>query len=174
MQGSLNGRRLLSLVLEVALLGILVAAFFVRTPQVSGRSMAPQIASGEYVLIDTLAYRFGAPARGDVIAFRRNEDPSEGIEPSIYIKRVIGLAHDRITIVDGIVSVNGKPLAEPYVVFRDRRSYPPIVVPAGSLYVLGDNRADSEDSRDFGCISERAVIGKAVAGVWPPDALHAL
>lgn len=170
----LNGRRLLSLVLEGALLCVLVAAFFVRTPQVSGRSMAPQISSGEYVLIDTLAYRLGPPARGDVIAFRRDEDPASGIEPSIYIKRIIGLPHDHIVITDGIVSVNGKRLAEPYVVFRDRRSYPPVVVPAGSLYVLGDNRADSEDSRDFGCIAERAIIGKAVAGIWPPDALHEL
>lgn len=174
MSGLLNGRRLLSLVLEVALLCVLVAAFFVRTPQVSGRSMAPQISSGEYVLIDTLAYRFGSPARSDVIAFRRNEDPASGIEPSIYIKRVIGLPHDRIAITDGIVYVNGKRLSEPYVVYRDHRSYPPLVVPAGSLYVLGDNRADSEDSRDFGFISERAVIGKAIAGIWPPDALHGL
>lgn len=169
-----SGRRVFALVLELALLGVLVAAFFVRTPQVSGRSMAPQIASGEYVLIDTLAYRFAAPARGDVIAFRRNEDPASGIEPSVYIKRIIGLPGDRVVIQDGIVSVDGHPLSEPYVVFRDRRSFPALVVPAGSLYVLGDNRADSEDSRFFGCVPENAVIGKALAGIWPPQALHAL
>ena len=166
-----NGRRLLSLALELALLCVLVAAFFVRTPQVSGHSMAPQIASGEYVLIDTLAYRFSAPARGDIIAFRLDADPSTGIEPSTYIKRVIGLPHDRVFIRDGTVFVNGSALAEPYVRFGDRRSFPEIVVPAGSLYVLGDNRADSEDSRAFGCVAEGSVIGRAVAGIWPPQLL---
>lgn len=164
-----NGRRLLSLMLEVALLCVLVAAFFVRTPQVSGRSMAPQISSGEYVLIDTLAYRFAAPARGEIVAFRLDRDPDSGIEPSTYIKRVIGLPRDRILVRDGTVYVNGSALSEPYVRFRDHRSFPLVVVPAGSLYVLGDNRADSEDSRAFGCIQERAVIGRAVAGIWPPQ-----
>ena len=169
----LNGRRLLSLILEVALLCVLAAAFFVRTPQVSGRSMAPQIRSGEYVLIDTLAYHFASPSRGDVIAFRRN-DPSAGIEPSVYIKRVIGVPGDRVAIRAGRVYVNGSPLAEPYVRFRDRQTFAPIVVLAGDLYVLGDNRADSEDSRAFGCISEQSVIGKALAGIWPPQALRGL
>jgi len=166
-----NGRRLASLALEVALLCVLVAAFFVRTPQVSGRSMAPQIVSGEYVLIDTLTYHFKAPARGDIVAFRRDEDPAEGIEPSVYIKRIIGLPGDRIVIRDGSVYVNGTALSEPYVRFRDRRSFPQVVVPAGALYVLGDNRADSEDSRAFGCVTVRSVIGKAIAGIWPPQSL---
>lgn len=165
---------MVSLVVEVALLCVLAAAFFIRTPQVSGRSMAPQIASGEYVLIDTLTYRFRPPARGDVIAFRRNEDPAQGAEPSIYIKRVIGLPHDRVVIRSGTVYVNGKALSEPYVRFRDPGSYPLVVVPAGELFVLGDNRADSEDSRAFGCIRESAVIGRALAGIWPPDALREL
>ncbi|HUY41376.1 MAG TPA: signal peptidase I [Candidatus Dormibacteraeota bacterium] len=168
----LNGRRLLSLILEIALLCILLFAFFVRTPQVSGRSMAPGISSGEYVLIDTLAYRFSRPARGDIVAFRRSDDPSAG--PSIYIKRIIGLPGDRVAIRDGIVYVDAKRLSEPYVRYRDAHSFSPIVVPAGALYVLGDNRADSEDSRAFGCIPETAVIGRALAGIWPPQALRGL
>ncbi len=167
----LNGRRVLSLILEIAVLCILVAAFFVRTPQVSGRSMAPQISSGEYVLIDTLAYKIGAPARGDIVAFRRNEDPADGMEPTTYIKRVIGLPGDRVVIRSGTVYVNGTALVEPYVRFRDHASFATVTVPPGELYVLGDNRADSEDSRVFGCISERSVIGKALAGIWPPRAV---
>jgi signal peptidase I len=170
----MNARRILGLMLEVALLCVLAAAFFIRTPQVSGRSMAPQIASGEYVLIDTLTYRFRPPQRGDIVAFRRVADPAQGIEPSIYIKRVIGTAGDTIAIRRGVVYRNGRALAEPYVRFRDRNSYPAIVVPRGELYVLGDNRADSEDSRAFGCISERTVIGRALAGIWPPAALRGL
>ncbi len=167
----LSWRWLLSLVLEIALLCALIAAFFVRTPQVLGLSMAPQIASGEYVLIDTLTYRFRAPARGDVVAFRHS-DP--GTEPSTYIKRVIGLPGDVVTILRGTVFVNGKPLSEPYVKFRDRRSFPAVRVPPHTLYVLGDNRIDSEDSRAFGCIPESALIGRAVAGIWPPQAVRPL
>ncbi len=166
----LSGRRLLGAILEVALLCVLAGAFFVRTPQVSGHSMAPQIFSGEYVLIDTLAYRFGSPARGDIVAFRRSDDPATD-GPTTYIKRVIGLPGDRITIRAGVVYVNGKALAEPYVRFQDRRSFATVVVPPKSLYVLGDNRVDSEDSRAFGPILESSVIGTAVAGLWPPQIL---
>lgn len=165
----LNGRRLLGAILEVTLLGVLIAAFFVRTPQVSGRSMAPQIFSGEYVLIDTLAYRFGSPARGDIVAFRRSDASSDG--PSTYIKRVIGLPGDRVEIRQGVVYVNGKSLPEPYVRFQDRRSFATVTVPPHSLYVLGDNRIDSEDSRAFGPIPESSIIGRAVAGIWPPQIL---
>lgn len=167
----LSWRWLLSLLLEITLLCALLAAFFVRTPQVLGFSMAPQIASGEYVMIDTLTYRFRSPARGDIIAFRHG-DP--GSEPSTYIKRVIGLPGDVVAISQGVVFVDGKRLPEPYVAFRDKRSFPPLRVPAHALYVLGDNRVDSEDSRAFGCVPESDVIGRAVAGVWPPQAVHPL
>ncbi len=155
--------------MQVAILAALLAAFFVRFPQVSGRSMAPQIDSGERVVIDTLAYRFGAPQRGDIIAFRHDGNP-----PEIFIKRVIGLPGDRIRIRQGIVYVNGQRLFEPYVRYRDDRSLPSITVPPGMLYVLGDNRVVSEDSRMFGPVPERDVIGKAVAALWPADRLGAL
>jgi signal peptidase I len=168
----LSWRWLVNLFLELALLCVLVTAFFIRTPQVSGLSMAPQIASGEYVLIDTLSYKFVRPARGDVIAFRHSTDPES--DGSIFIKRVIGLPGDRVSIDRGNVYVNGKRLDEPYVEFHDDRSYPLVVVPEGALYVLGDNRADSEDSRYFGCIPEQSVIGRALAGIWPPQSLRAL
>lgn len=124
--------------------------------------MEPRIESGEYVLIDTLAYHFGKPARGDIVAFRHGDDP-----PSVFIKRVIGLPGDRIKIRQGTVYVNGARLDEPYIRFHDTNSFVPTVVPAQSLYVLGDNRADSEDSRVFGSVPEQSLIGKAVAGIWP-------
>lgn len=168
----LSWRWLMNLFLELALLCVLAAAFFIRTPQVSGLSMAPQIASGEYVLIDTLTYKFERPARGDVIAFRHSTDP--GMDGSIYIKRVIGLPGDRVVVDRGNVYINGKRLDEAYVAFHDDRSYPAVVVPKGALYVLGDNRADSQDSRIFGCIPEQSIIGRALAGIWPPQSLRAL
>ncbi len=140
-----------------------------RTPQVSGLSMAPRIASGEYVLINTVAYRVGRPERGDVVAFRH-----ERSAPSVYLKRVIGLPGDRVQIRNGIVFVNGNRLREPYVRYPDGRSFKPLTVPDGELYVLGDNRANSDDSRFWGFVGEPEVIGKAIAGIWPLRRLGSL
>ncbi len=155
--------------LQLAVLCLLVAAFFVRLPQVSGRSMEPLIHSGEYVLINTFAFRFAAPRRGEVVAFRHEGDARE-----VFIKRVIGLPGDRIRIDRGRVYVDGIKRGEPYVQDPDDRSVPGIVVPPASVYVLGDNRANSEDSRAFGPVSDDRLIGRAVAGVWPPSMLGAL
>ena len=140
-----------------------------RTPQVSGLSMAPRIASGEYVLINTVAYRLGHPERGDIVAFKH-----ERSAPSVYLKRIIGLPGDRIAIVHGAVFVNGSKLDEPYVRYPDTRSFGAVTVPKGALYVLGDNRANSDDSRFWGFVDGPQVIGKAIAGIWPLKAMGSL
>jgi signal peptidase I len=152
--------------LQLAVLSLLIAAFFMRLPEVSGLSMEPHIHSGEYVLINTFAYRFGGPHRGEIVAFRH-----EGDDRQVFIKRVIGLPGDRIAIDRGRVSVNGAKLDEPYVRDPDDRSFAEITVPGGSVYVLGDNRANSEDSRSFGAVGDEDLVGRAVAGVWPPHLL---
>jgi signal peptidase I len=158
----LHLRPLAGLALQIAVLGILVAAFFLRTPQVSGFSMAPHISSGEYVLINTLAYRFGPPKRGDILAFHH-----EGVTPETYIKRVVALPGDHIRVDRGAVYLNGLRLDEPYVRYPDTRSFAEIAVPPHTVYVLGDNRANSEDSRFFGPVPDSDVTGKALAGIWP-------
>jgi signal peptidase I len=162
-------RSLASLVLQLAILGVLIAAFFIRFWQVSGPSMSPHVSSGEFVVINTLAYRFHTPARGDIVTFRH-----DGVTPELYIKRVIGIPGDRIRIDRGVVYVNGARLAEPYVQFPDARSEAEITVPPDDVYVLGDNRAVSEDSRAFGPVPEDELTGKAVAGIWPLPALGVL
>ncbi len=154
---------------QLAVLALLIAAFFVRLPQVSGLSMEPHILSGEYVLINTFAYRLGQPRRGEIVAFRH-----EGDARAIFIKRVVGLPGDRVRIVRGQVFLNGSRLDEPYVQHADDRSFAETTVPAASVYVLGDNRAESEDSRFFGPVSEDRLIGRAVAGIWPPRMLGGL
>jgi signal peptidase I len=149
---------------QLAVLAALVAAFFVRLPQVSGLSMEPHIRSGEYVLINTFA-----PQRGDIVAFRH-----EGDARAVFIKRVIGVPGDRIRVDRGTVYVNGVKLDEPYVQHNDGRTFPEITVPTTSVYVLGDNRAESEDSRFFGPVNDDRLVGRAVAGVWPPRMLGGL
>jgi len=153
-----------SVTLQVALLGIFLLIFFSRAPVVSGLSMEPRIANGEHVLIDTLSFRFRAIERGEIIAFRH-----DATTPIVYLKRVIGLPGDRIEIVDGRVMRNGVVLNEPYVRYPDHRSFPAVTVPPGMLYVLGDNRADSDDSRAWGFVASSEVIGQALMVVWPPE-----
>ena len=158
-----KARTLVSLSAQVVLLMLIAAAFFVRTPQVDGLSMEPRVHAGEFVLINTLAYRFGPVRRGDVVAFRHDAP-----NPETYIKRVVGLPGERASVRDGVVTIDGRRLDEPYVRFPDRRSSPPVTVPASAYYVLGDNRADSDDSRSWGVLSANDVVGKALVGIWPP------
>ena len=166
MLGVAKARTVVSLSAQVALLLLIAAAFFVRTPHVDGMSMEPRVHPGEIVVINTLAYRFRPIRRGDVVAFRHDAP-----NPETYIKRVVALPGERVAIRDGVVTVDGRAIAEPYVRFRDRRSAPPVVVPPHAYYVLGDNRADSDDSRDWGVLREGDVVGRAVASVWPPRLL---
>ncbi len=162
-------RSFASLTLQLAVLALLIAAFFLRLPQVSGLSMEPHIRSGEYVAINTFAYRFAAPRRGDIVAFRRDNDAR-----GVFIKRVIGIPGDRVAIERGRVYVNGAQLEEPYVEHGDDRSVATMTVPPRTVYVLGDNRAASEDSRIFGPVSDDRLMGRAIAGVWPPRMLGGL
>jgi signal peptidase I len=98
-----------------------------------------------------------------VVAFRHDAP-----NPETYIKRVVGLPGERVGVRDGVVTIDGRRLSEPYVRFPDRRSAPPVTVPANAYYVLGDNRADSDDSRSWGVLSAKDVVGRALVGIWPP------
>jgi signal peptidase I len=158
--------RLVSLSAQVVVLALIAAAFFMRTSPVAGLSMEPRVHPGELLLINTLAYRLGPIRRGDVIAFRHDAP-----NPETYIKRIVGLPGERVAIDAGVVRIDGRVLAEPYVRYRDRRSAPALVVPPHAYYVLGDNRADSDDSRDWGVLREGDVTGRALVGLWPPRRL---
>jgi signal peptidase I len=130
--------------------------------RVDGFSMKPTLQDGEFVLVNRLAYRMGVPQRGDIVVFHFPLDPAS----QDLIKRVIGLSGDRITVTRGMVSVNGQPLTEPYI------AAPPLytgewVVPADSLFVLGDNRNDSSDSHSWGMLPLKEIVGKAIFIYWP-------
>jgi signal peptidase I len=154
------------LTLQILLLVAIGMAFFLRIPQVTGPSMLPRVQPGEVVLINTLAYRLGPIGRGDVVALEHDEPTAQ-----TFLKRVVALPGERVRLDAGVLYVDGRRIAEPYVSFPDVRSVAPVVVPPHALYVLGDNRALSEDSREWGPVPESAVIGKAVFGLWPPRRL---
>jgi signal peptidase I len=130
--------------------------------RVDGDSMLPTMVSGEYVVINRLSYRFGNPQPGDIIVFHYPRNPSEE-----YIKRVIGLPGDNVEVMNGMVYVNGQPLVENYLSVKTNYNGK-WEVPAGQLFVLGDNRNNSSDSHDWGTVPMDYVVGKAVLVYWPP------
>ena len=130
--------------------------------RVDGASMEPTLQSGEFVIVNKLAYLFGEPTTGDVIVFHFPRDPDQE-----YIKRIIGLPGDRVEIKNGEVYVNDRVLDEDYIaaspVYEDI-----LEVPGDSLIVLGDNRNNSSDSHNWGPVPLDYVIGKAMFVYWPP------
>jgi signal peptidase I len=153
------------LVISLAISGFII--IFVYQPvKVEGTSMMPSLEDQERIFVNKFVYRLEPIERGDIVVFRYPRDPSKS-----FIKRVIGLAGDRIRINAGQVWVNGGRLDENYVpkAYEDVRSYSETVVPPGSYFVLGDHRSLSNDSRDFGPVRENFIYGKAVFGYWPMD-----
>ncbi len=151
-------------VLETVLLAVvlfLVINAVTARVRVDGFSMRPTLEDGQYVLVNRLAYRFGEYTRGDVVVFRFPVDPTQD-----FIKRVIGLPGDTVSIGSGVVSVNGQALSEDYIAAAPLYSGN-WLVPVGNLFVLGDNRNDSSDSHSWGMVPTENVIGKAVLVYWP-------
>src|SRR3954454_1788398 len=145
-----------------------IIIFLYQPVKVEGTSMMPSLQDQERIFVNKFVYRLEPIERGDIIVFRYPRDPSKS-----FIKRVIGMAGDRIRIEGGTVYVNGQALGETYVPaeYEDTRSYPEIVVPANSFFVLGDHRSMSNDSRDFGSVNQGYIYGKAVFGYWPMEKL---
>jgi signal peptidase I len=154
-------------------IAILVILFLYQPVKVEGTSMMPALLDNERIFINKFVYRFGIGdiERGDMVVFHYPHDPSKS-----YIKRVIGVPGDRVSIEDGMVYVNGKRLDESYVPeeYRDHFSAPLATVPDESFYVLGDHRSSSNDSRSWGFVQRRFIYGKAVFIYWPLDKLGML
>lgn len=129
--------------------------------RVDGASMEPTLHNGELIIINKLAFRLGEPQRGDIIVFHYPRDPSQE-----FIKRIVGLSGDQVTITDGNIYVNGQRLDEPYISISPNYlgSW---VVPENQLFVLGDNRNNSRDSHEWGTLPMDYVIGKALFIYWP-------
>ena len=160
----------------ISIVVAIVLAFFIRQfivelYVVDGPSMRPTLQSQERLVVNKFIYRFRAPERGEVLVFRYPRDPSRD-----FIKRVIAVAGDTIEIKDGRVFVNGQLQNEEYILEKTRGSYPLSTVPEGHIFVMGDNRNNSEDSRfrDVGFVSLDMVKGKAIMVFWPLDQLKQL
>ena len=135
---------------------------------VDGASMDPTFETGDYLIVDELSYRFQTPARGSVLIFRYPRDPRKS-----FIKRVIGLPNETVSIADGKVSIinaeypDGLALDEPYVKLTKRDTVNYVVGPE-EYFVMGDNRLESADSRVWGPVPEQNVIGRPIIRFFPP------
>ena len=134
--------------------------------RVEGDSMLPNLHNGEYILVNKVDYLLHPPQRGDIVVFKSAEGGDEDL-----IKRVIGLPGDEVQVRDGVVFVNGERWNEPYVndEFPDRSFFGPTTVPEGKVFVMGDNRANSRDSRFFGPLPIDNIEGEAFVIFWPPQ-----
>jgi signal peptidase I len=177
------------LVLAVGL-AVLFKTFLIQAFYIPSTSMLPTLEVSDRVLVEKLSYRFGEVERGDVVVFiNRDEIAPEptgnplsrfvrglgeaiGLVPPTekdFIKRVIGLPGDRIECAGGRVLRNGQPVPEPYLAPGTvTENCGQTTVPAGRLFVMGDNRGDSQDSRVFGPIDRADVVGRAFVRLWPP------
>lgn len=182
--------------IETILFAVFLALLFqaaIQLVEVQGASMSPRLTTGDRVLVNKVFYMeidaeravrflpgfsakpgeswrpFSEPQFGDIVVFRLPRDPTKSL-----VKRVIGLPGDTVQIQRGIVFVNGESLDEPYVVHHSSETLRSLVVDEGEYFVLGDNRLQSNDSRNWGSVPARSIIGKAWAGYWPLNRFSAL
>jgi signal peptidase I len=152
---------------------------FVAQPfRVEQRSMETTLLQDQYVLVDKITPRWAPYQRGDIVVFQPPSSIRSGAGAP-FIKRVIGLPGDRVKLEDGLVFINGVELDEPYLFVRRGEPEPTEpsfegetswLVPDGSLFVMGDHRSASADSREFGPIEQSTVLGRALLRYWPFDA----
>jgi signal peptidase I len=197
-----RGRRFIGstpfLVFVALAIAILVKTFLIQAFYIPSESMQPTLAVGDRVFVNKIVYDVGDIHRFDVIVFESPDGapgPDRGIVGGVlhwlgegigvaqpahedFIKRVIGLPGETVEIRDNVVYVNGTPIDEPYLTDEARRQngdFPPFEVPEDSLFVMGDNRSNSADSRyGLGYVPVERVIGKAFVVIWPPSHLGGL
>jgi signal peptidase I len=137
--------------------------------QVEQYSMEPNLLPHDRVLVNKFIYHFRPPRSGEIVVLKPPTDPTRN-----YIKRVVATAGQRVEIRSGHVYVDSHPLAERYLRVQTAGTYGPVVVPAHEVFVLGDNRGNSEDSRAFGFVPDRNLVGEAILIYWPPSRLEVL
>ncbi len=177
-------------------MAVLVKTFLVQPFYIPSESMLPTIAVNDRVMVNKLAYRFGEPQRGDIVVFLNPNLTDAELEESIpeavirsvleavgvrtrgqddLIKRVVAVGGETVTIEGGRLEVDGVLLDESYLAAGgEMGDFGPVTVPGGHVFVMGDNRNSSLDSRRFGAIPVNEIVGEALIRIWPMDRIGSL
>ncbi|HXQ61508.1 MAG TPA: signal peptidase I [Acidimicrobiales bacterium] len=169
-----------AVVLVVAIgLAIGLRTFVIQTYSIPSGSMIPTLMVGDRILVDKLSYHLHPVHRGDVVVFATPPRELAVLEVNDLVKRVIGLPGETISSgPHGEVLINGKAIHQPWLTAGARANPGPVIrrqkIPAGEIFVMGDNRGYSDDSRDYGPVDESLIVGRAVFGFWPLSRIHLL
>ena len=177
------------LIIAALAIAVVIKTFFLQAFWIPSSSMEATLLINDRVMVNKLAYRVGDLQRGHIVVFddpRGGAAPQEGILEATrrnisesvglsvprteFIKRVVGLPGERVEIIDNQVLIDGTPIEEPYLKTGSLMpDFGPVVVPAGEMFVMGDNRNSSQDSRYFGSVPTDTVVGRAFVIMWPPS-----
>ena len=183
-------REIVVILIVAAIVAVFVQAFFFRAFIIPSSSMSPTLQIGDRVMVDRVTFYFRNPHRGDIVVWRYPPDDPRSLNTNNpfywpfqqigevlhlthrgttpFVKRVIATEGQTFQIKNGQVYINGRAIKEPYIV-PDTSDFGPVKVPKGTFYGLGDNRPNSRDSRFFGPIPYRTVIGRVILIWWPPS-----
>ncbi len=158
-------------IVAAVVMALLIRTFIVELYIVDGPSMRPTLQHEERLIVNKFIYRVRNPEKGEILIFKYPRDTSRD-----FIKRVIATGGDTIEIKEGRVYVNDQMLKEDYILEKTRTEYPKVTVPEGTVFVMGDNRNNSDDSRfaDVGFVPLDLIKGKAVVVFWPLDNMQSL
>ena len=182
----------LVMIVAVALgLALTIQAFLIKPFRIPSESMVPTLEINQRVLVDRVSFRFSEPDRGDIVVFKPPKGADQnrcGVRHSAqsacprptseksgtnFIKRVVGIGGDRLKVIDGRVYINGKPQKDSHARLDSGCGIcnlpREIKIPKGYYFMMGDNRGESADSREWGPIPDEWMIGKAFMTYWPPD-----
>lgn len=157
-------RDVLETIVPALIIALLINIFLAQATRVYGQSMEPNLHPDQRLVIEKLSFRLHAPQRGDVVVLRVSDQSRD-----LLIKRVIALPGETVEIRNGHVFVDGVQLDEEYLANLTSGSYPPTYVPPLHIFVLGDNRGFSNDSRSFGMVPLENLVGRAWFSYWPPE-----
>ncbi len=156
------GRDVLETVVPAIVIALLINLFLAQATRVYGQSMEPNLHTDQRLVVEKISYNFHSPHVGDVVVLRVTENSED-----LLIKRVIALAGQTVEIKDGRVHVDGEVIQEEYLNQETWGNHGPIYVPPLHVFVLGDNRSASNDSRSFGSIHSDQIVGRAWYSYWP-------